>query len=110
MGSHISDEVLLTQARMLGERSGAQGFKGTNGWLEGFKSRHCIRSKVLHGEAAAADQEGVSLSQRNLPALISEGGYAKEDVYNFDETGLFYKAEPKRTLVRVVRCASFNAV
>jgi hypothetical protein len=106
MGSIISDEMLVTKAKGLGEAASAEDFKGTNGWLEGFKKRHNIGSKGLHGEAAAADQQGVSHSQRNLPKLISDLGYEKEDVFNFDETGLYYKAEPRRTLMRLTRCGA----
>ena len=30
--------------------------------------------------------------------IIEEGDYSMHDVYNFDETGLFYRAQPNKTL------------
>lgn len=102
-GVPISDELLLAKARMIAEGASVEDFKGTNGRLHGFKTRHNIRSKGLHGEAADADPQGVPHSQHSLPALITQLGYKKEDVFNFDETGLFFKAEPKRTLLQFTR-------
>jgi hypothetical protein len=99
-GTQISDELLVSKAKQLAEIAKVNDFKGTNGWLEKFKKRFNIRSKFLHGDAADADMHGVEHSQRSMPALITELGYSKEDVYNFDETGLYFKAEPKRTLLR----------
>jgi len=41
---------------------------------------------------------GVSLAQTAVGKLILELNYKLEDVYNFDETGLYYRARPSRTL------------
>ena len=43
----------------------------------------------LHGEAGGADQQGVARAQRELPGIIEK--YRPEDVFNIDETGLFYR-------------------
>ena len=92
--------MLTVKAKQLAEGANLEGFTGSSGWLQRFKNRYAIRSKGLHGEAADADAHGVQLSQRSLPALISDLDYSKEDVFNFDETGLYFKAPPKRTLLR----------
>ena len=43
----------------------------------------------LHGEAGGADQQGVARAQRELPDILSH--YRPDDVFNFDETGLYYR-------------------
>jgi hypothetical protein len=98
-GTPVSDELLQTKAKQLAEAAGVTDFKYSNGWLDRFKKRYGVRCQGMHGQAGDADAQGVELCHRALPVLITELGYDKEDVYNFDETGLFFKAGPKRTLV-----------
>ena len=61
----------------------------SNGWLSTWKGRHGVFSVRLHGEAGGADQQGVARAQRELPGIIEK--YRPEDVFNIDETGLFYR-------------------
>ena len=61
----------------------------SNGWLSRWKGRHGVFSVRLHGEAGGADQQGVARAQRELPGIIEK--YQPEDVFNIDETGLFYR-------------------
>ena len=61
----------------------------SNGWLSRWKGRHGVFSVRLHGEAGGADQQGVARAQRELPGIIEK--YRPEDVFNIDETGLFYR-------------------
>jgi hypothetical protein len=92
--AEISDDTLLQKAKELAESSGVEGFKGTNGWLSGFKHRHDVRSANVHDESADADEAGVELAQRSMPALLTSQGFRPEDVWETD------KAEPRRTLLR----------
>ena len=71
-------------------------FKASNGWLERFKGRHNISSAVISGEKGCVDGIVVDDWKERLPELIS--GYKPDDIYNMDETGLFYRAVPDRTL------------
>ena len=43
----------------------------------------------MHCESRDADGEEIARALRAMPILIAE--YAPEDVYNMDETGLYYK-------------------
>jgi hypothetical protein len=63
-------------------------FKASNGWLDKFKNRHCITFRYLSGESAQVDPDTVELDS-----------YAENDVYNADETGLFFKLLPDRSMV-----------
>ncbi|KAM9364931.1 tigger transposable element-derived protein 1-like [Pholidichthys leucotaenia] len=77
-----------------------RGFVVSKGWFEKFKRRFGLRSVPLYGEAASADQEAaLHYVEDQFPKLIEEGGYLPEQVFNMDETGLFWKRMPSRTFL-----------
>ena len=60
--------------------------------------RKDIVYKKLHGEAESVDQNGVDEWQTNcLSALLKQ--FKAEDIFNADETGMFYRCLPDRTHV-----------
>ena len=81
--------------------SGTRGedFKASHGWFEKFKKRTGIHSVVRHGEAASADTKAAEEFTHRFALLISEGGYVPQQVFNCDETGLFWKKMPRRTFI-----------
>ena len=54
---------------------------------------------MLTGEAASADAESAATYPAKLAKLIEEGGYKPQQVFNVDETGLFWKRLPSRTYI-----------
>lgn len=50
----------------------------------------------MHGEAASADLDGVKLAHENIRLIVS--GYARDDIFNQDETGMFWWQLPSPTL------------
>ena len=48
----ISDDMLREKAKVFGESLGVIGLTYSSGWLQGFKKRHGIKVRVIHGEAA----------------------------------------------------------
>ena len=94
----ITDAVLVVKAREFASRlnSPENDFKGSNGWLSRFKQRRGIASRKLHGEASSVDSTAVNTGRANLKTLLAE--YSMRDVYNIDETGLFYQMPPSRSL------------
>ena len=70
--------------------------KFSAGWLQKFKERNGIRLQKLHGESSSVDPATIADA---LPLLKSKcETYPLERIYNMDETGLFYRLEPDRTL------------
>lgn len=69
-------------------------FVYSNGWLARFKSRHEISSLFVSGESNSVNPQFLAEAIVKLNGILSE--YAPENVYNFDETGLFYKLVPSR--------------
>uniref|UniRef100_H3AAR7 DDE-1 domain-containing protein n=1 Tax=Latimeria chalumnae TaxID=7897 RepID=H3AAR7_LATCH len=76
--------------------SGVQDFAYSKGWLANFKSRRGISHHRLHGEAASADVTAIVAGRAELQQTLAY--YSPHDIYNFDETGLFYKLGPSGTL------------
>lgn len=61
------------------------------GWLNNFKRRYNIRMRKQHGEASS-----VSLSAAEEMKAIQTiaGEYNEKDIFNMDETGLFWRQAP----------------
>lgn len=97
-GLVLTDALLKEKAHTFAEGLGidkdAQNF--TNGWLEKFKRRNNIRKFMLHGEASSAPLASLPEARTRLQAIIS--GYDLDDVYNVDETALFFRTIPNQTL------------
>jgi len=77
-------------------------YKPDSSWIERWKNRHNIHYKRIVGEQASADILGAESYINNvLPNLIA--GYNLRDIYNADETALFYKMIPSKSLVMKAR-------
>jgi Tc5 transposase DNA-binding domain len=71
--------------------------KWSNGWLDKFKKRHNIKEYVCHGEGATADisnPDNIRIMEEDQLAST----YALSDILNMDETGLYWKLSPNRSL------------
>lgn len=70
--------------------------KFTNGWVWRFKQRNGLQKVNFSGEANSAPLATLPEERVRLRALLAK--YDKEDIYNADETGLFFRMEPNQTL------------
>ena len=94
----ISGELLMATAQQMGEKLGISDFKGSKGWLDGCKARNGIKLRTISGEAKSADVGSADAWRTTiLPDLLEE--YGPDCIYNADETGLFWKMQPKKSLV-----------
>jgi hypothetical protein len=74
--------------------------------LENFKQRHGISFKTVQGEAGAVDSEKLGDWQMAVLKMALRN-YSPNDVFNVDETGLFWQLLPSRTMAfRGMRCTS----
>jgi Tc5 transposase DNA-binding domain len=62
----------------------------SEGWLISFKERNNLKNYKQHGEAAFANSDAIIKERQHIQALIKEQGYQLKDIFNMDETGLFY--------------------
>jgi hypothetical protein len=60
------------------------------GWLDRLKTRLGQREFRRHGEAAFTSPEAVEEERKRVQELIKKDGWKARDIYNMDETGLFY--------------------
>ena len=75
--------------------------KWSAGWLGLFKKRFKIKSRTLHGESASVNIEEAQERLRQVQDIVKE--YETRDIFNCDETGLFWKMTPRKTLSRFSR-------
>ncbi|GBC11696.2 jerky protein homolog-like [Rhizophagus irregularis DAOM 181602=DAOM 197198] len=68
----------------------------SNGWLYKFKQRNNIRRYHIHGESESAPLASLPEERTKLQQLLSR--YILDQIYNIDETGLFYRMSPSQTL------------
>eukprot|EP00731_Ephydatia_muelleri_P015155 Em0008g875a len=75
-------------------------FKASDGWVRRWRKRFNVPPSVpLHGEAGDICLIDAEKKMDVLRSQLSEGGYALQNIFNMDETGLFYRALPKRSYV-----------
>jgi Tc5 transposase DNA-binding domain len=70
----------------------------SNGWLHAFKQRNGFKRYRSHGESGDADMEEIEERLKHIRLRIAE--YDIEDIYNFDEIGLFYNLASDTTIAR----------
>ena len=88
----VTGRLIQERAIMQVSELGIDQFSGSNGWLEKWQKRHNVRMVVLSGEAADVIPTVVSDWSECLKTICQ--GYALKDIFNADETGLFYRALP----------------
>ena len=71
----------------------------SNGWLTRFKERNGLKEWKRHGEASSSNAETVEEERKRVQKIIQEQGYGLKDIYNMDETGLFYGHAPRYLLL-----------
>ncbi|XP_064087452.1 tigger transposable element-derived protein 1-like [Macrobrachium nipponense] len=83
-----------------GEGSSSEQFVVSKDLFNRFKTLAKLPNLKVPDEAARADEEAVIKSfPTGLAEIIREGGYLPQQVFNVDETGLFWKRLPSRTSI-----------
>lgn len=91
----LSGPIIRSKAKEVAEQLNYQNFNASSGWLERFKRRHNISFKTVSGESGSVNPAVVENFNSKLPSLLR--GYNPRDIFNADETGLFYRALPNKT-------------
>ena len=94
----VSDAIIIKQAKVFGPSLGISDleFSYSQGWLEKFKTRYNVRNFTKQGEEGSVDLKVVEDGRKIIGEKIKK--YSLDDVFNFDETALFYKLQPNKTL------------
>lgn len=75
------------------------GFQASEGWFNKFKVRQSLHNIKIVGEAASADTAAAERYPEKCANLVTDGGYKPEQVFNADETALFWKRMPNKTFI-----------
>ncbi|GFS79232.1 tigger transposable element-derived protein 1 [Nephila pilipes] len=81
------------------DEASEESFKASRGWFENFKKRTGIHSIVRHSEEASSDMKAAEDYIKTFSNLIKAQGYISQQVFNCDETGLFWKKMMNRTYI-----------
>lgn len=93
----ISGLMLATKAKEFADALDVPKFQASNGFLHRFKKRNGVLQKTIAGESNSADQDVCAeWVEKVLPSIVS--GYEPQDIFNADETALFYRVLPHKTL------------
>lgn len=91
----LSGTLIRSKAKEVAEQLRYQNFNASSGWLERFKKRHNITFRTISGESASVNPNDVKEFGDKIADLLA--GYDPKDIYNADETGLFFRALPEKT-------------
>ena len=93
----ISGEVLKAKAEELAlQLDSTEPWNCSDGWLSRWKNRHNITYKTVSGENAAVDQEICDDWKKTILEPLLDR-YNPNDIFNADETGLFWRLLPDKT-------------
>lgn len=100
----LSSALIRAKAKKLFDRINQNSpsefdFQASKGWFENFKKRLNLHNIKLVGESASADHEAANEFPATLQKIIETGGYSPQQVFNADETGVFWKKMPNRTFL-----------
>ncbi|GFY31831.1 tigger transposable element-derived protein 1 [Trichonephila clavipes] len=74
-------------------------FSASKTWLTGFLKRNALHNIKITGESVTADEGAVKIFPEELAKIIEDGDYSADQVFNADETGLYWKKLPNRTYI-----------
>jgi hypothetical protein len=101
-GNHVpvSSEILHTKAKYFyKDITGNEDFSASSGWMDKFKSRYGIRHLKICGEKISSNLNAVKPFQEKFLNIVQKTQLSREQVYNADESALFWRVLPGTTWV-----------
>lgn len=96
--ARVNGPILKTKAEELAKSLGVGNFNSSNGWLSRWLKRENIVYVKPAGEKGEADNVAADSWLKEIwPSLREE--YSSSDIFNADETGLYWRALPEHTYV-----------
>lgn len=91
----VSGLSLKEKAKTFAKNLNIQNFSASEGWLTNFKKRNDIVFKKICGESSSVNVGVCSDWHTKLSSIIED--YEPRNIFNTDETGLFFKCMPDKT-------------
>ncbi|KAK6487620.1 tigger transposable element-derived protein 6-like, partial [Huso huso] len=95
----ILGTILQTKALEFANHLNIEDFKASNGWLECWRSRYAVKFSKLSRDSVKVNLESVSEFKAKLAERCA--GYDISDIFNCDETCLWFRLLPDRTLAQM---------
>lgn len=89
----LTGEVLRQKWKVFADLAGVpddERLSLSEGWLSRYKFRQGLKQIKRHGEAASTASETADKERLQLRELIKDRGYKPRDIFNADESALFY--------------------
>lgn len=98
--NQIINDILLEKGKWFHTKlhGVSTNFNQTSGWLNRFKDRHGINYLKMCGERLSSDVKAVEPFKEKLKNIISDMKLNELQIYNADESALYWKKLPHRTL------------
>jgi hypothetical protein len=93
----ISGKLIQEQAIEYSYSMQHDDFSASNGWLNAWQKPYGVKLALLAGESADVPEDAVKDWAQRLPDIIKD--YDMKDIFNADETGLYFRALPCRSMV-----------
>lgn len=97
----LSGDLIKARAKRFATLSGIpddQLLSFSNGWLQAFQGRHGFKQVSAHGESGSVNSEEIPAQRDAIREHLK--GVPLADIYNMDETGLFYCLAPDKTIAQ----------
>ena len=75
--------------------AGLEKFTASDGWMWRFSRRHGIRQLMLQGEKLSANKPAAEEFCGTFQEFVEDNHYTLNQIFNCDETGLYYKLMPQ---------------
>lgn len=96
----ISGEILKAKAIEFYKKiTQKDDFRASDGWLDKFKKRFGIRLLTISGEKLSSNESAVQPFIEHFKNKVEELGLLPDQIYNADESGLFWRLLPNKTFV-----------
>jgi hypothetical protein len=108
----VSGPLLIIKAEEFAKKLNGEEFVCSAGWIARFKLRHNISFWKVSGEASSVNSDTTTEWLTAVWPNVREG-FAANDIFNAEETGIFFRLTLDRTLKfkeRNVLVASFPKI
>lgn len=94
----ITYAVIIEKANRLATLLNLGATEFSNGSMQKFLSRNHLHSVKMNGESGSVNMQAVTTNIEEIQHKVAS--FQPADVYNMDESGLFYEYAPDRTIAQ----------
>lgn len=102
-GCPISGDILAEKAKFFFnnffKKDDTEVFNASKGWLDKFKRRYGIRFLSMTGESNSCNEDAYNTFKKTFENLLKNHNFTADQVYNADESGLYWRLIPTKTFV-----------